>query len=201
MDPRAVLPPAFLQRPVLEVAADLLGRDLCVQADDAVLRVRLVDVEAYHQDERGCHAYGGRRSARNASMFLCGGHSYVYFVYGMHWVLNLVTGAENEAAAVMLRGALPREGLATIATRRQLAQRRHAPKDPAQWLQGPAKLCQGLGIDRRHDGLELRPAQGLWLEAGQPVAPSQVTRGPRIGIDYAGADAALPWRLRAATGR
>jgi DNA-3-methyladenine glycosylase len=198
MDPRKVLPPEFLQRPVLDVAVDLLGRDLCIQDGDNVLRVRLVDVEAYHQDERGCHAYGGRRSARHASMFLCGGHSYVYFVYGMHWVLNFVTGAEHEAAAVMVRGALPLQGLATIAERRQLAQRRHAPKDPAQWLQGPAKLCQGLGIDRRHDGLWLGRTSGLWLEAGEPTHPSAVLRGPRIGIDYAGADATLPWRLRVA---
>lgn len=192
----AALPPAFFRRPATTVARDLLGRDLIVRHENQPLRVRLTDVEAYMQNDRACHANNGKKTKRNAAMFDAGGVAYLYFVYGMHWVLNFVTGDENVGEAVMVRGVLPLEGHEIISSNRRFGQKMPQPRHEAKWLDGPAKVAQGLGLTGLHNGLALQPGSGLWLEMGQPVADKQVMTGPRVGVDYAGEDALLPWRWR-----
>ncbi|MFZ4577486.1 MAG: DNA-3-methyladenine glycosylase [Myxococcota bacterium] len=203
------LPQAFFQRPVLDVAPDLLGRVVVARlptglataagTQEAALRLLVLETEAYHESERGAHAYGGRRTPRNAAMFQAGGIAYVYFVYGMHWQFNVVTGREGTGEAVLIRAGLPLD-LDTVT--RVRARRgfdlpgRKPPSCLEKWVDGPAKLTQALGIDRRQDGQPLRPDQLVWFQVGVPVPADQIVAGPRVGIDYAGEDAQLPWRFR-----
>jgi DNA-3-methyladenine glycosylase len=164
----------FYRRDALEVARDLLGRVLCRRlADGRVLRGRLLEVEAYvGPDDRASHAHRGR-TARNAPMFEAGGIAYVYFVYGMHHCLNVVTGGKGYPAAVLLRAAESPDGTASAT--------------------GPGRLTRAFGVDRSLDGASLLGPE-LWLEEGKPVPDRDVRRTPRIGVSYAGAWARKPYR-------
>ena len=174
----------FRREPVTRVARELLGKTLVVGAQDAVLRTMIVETEAYSWIERGCHAYGGKRTARNDSMFLNGGAAYVYRCYGIHHLLNLVTGAEGCAEAVLIRAVQPLSAPAEF--KLPELRRRYA---------GPGRLTRALGIDMQFNGRSLH-GPNLWLE--EPSANTGklvIDAGPRIGIDYAGQDAGLPWRF------
>jgi len=198
------LPLEFFRREVLEVARDLLGRTLISRVHGEVVRMRVVEVEAYHQRERGAHCYGGRRTPRTSVMFGPGGVSYIFFLYGMHWNFNAVTGPEGVGQAVLIRGGIPLGDdpmLALVRQRRGWTPggRQPAPRvlaDPRRWCDGPAKLCQALALTGEHNRQPLTVEQSAWFESGTPVADTHVTRGPRVGIDYAGDDALLPWRFR-----
>jgi DNA-3-methyladenine glycosylase len=171
---------AFFDRPVLDVAPDLLG----VVVSHAGVSVRLTEVEAYDgEDDPGSHAFRGPTS-RNATMFGPPGHLYVYFTYGMHWCANVVCGPEGRASAVLLRGGEVVAGAAR-------AQQRRGPAVTARDLaRGPARLTQALGLDRRHDGADLF---GERFELRRPVErPGPVSRGPRVGLRHA---ADRPWRF------
>ena len=195
--PLSPLPLSFYRRGAEEVARDLLGRYLVRHAGAGPaagggepLVLRVVEVEAYlGAPDRASHAWGGRRTARNESLYLPGGHAYVYFIYGMHWCLNAVTGEADTGAAVLLRAGEPVLGEERMRRNRRLAA---APR-PGDLAGGPGKLCQALAVDRAFDGLRLDRGL-LQLAAGEPVAPGQVAAGPRIGVAYAG-EAAL-WPLR-----
>ncbi len=147
------------------MARDLLGRVLCRRLPTGeVLRGRLVEVEAYDGPrDRASHASRGR-TPRNAPMFEAGGIAYVYFVYGMHHCLNVVTGDAAYPAAVLLRAAESPNGA------------------PAS---GPARLCRAFAVDRSLDGASLLGPE-LWIEGGSPVADAEVVRSARIGVAYAG---------------
>ncbi len=185
------LPLSFYRRPAAEVARDLLGRCLVREVEGERLVVRLVETEAYlGGPDRASHAWGGRRTARNESLYLAGGHAYVYFIYGMHWCLNAVTGEADVGSAVLLRAGEPVEGEARMAARRRLPR----PPRAGDVAGGPGKLCQALAIDRALDGAPLdRPP--LFIAPGEPVADAAVAAGPRIGVDYAGEAAAWPLRF------
>ncbi len=202
------LPRQSFERDALVVARELLGCVLCVadRQHEPPLRLVVVETEAYHQRERGAHCFGGRRTKRTAPMFAAGGITYVYLVYGMHWALNVVVEAEEVGAAVLIRAARPMpetapEAFARIAARRHLDASKTPSqiwRDPGRWLDGPGKLCQGLAIEGRHNALPLEPSSGVWFERPPKGAqPFEIVAGPRVGIDYAGQDAALPWRFRA----
>jgi len=172
-----------LARDALEVARDLLG---------GVLRrggvwLRITEVEAYrHLGDSANHCRMGR-TPRNAPMWGRAGHSYVYLCYGVHHLLNVVTDAEGQGAAVLVRAAEPLRGHATI------RRRRGGLKGP-QSLAGPGKVGAALGIDTRFSGHDLLSAGGLELRRG-PVVESVIS-GPRVGIAYADpADIVAPWRL------
>jgi DNA-3-methyladenine glycosylase len=197
--PLAPLPPSFYRRPTEAVARDLLGRYLVREVDGETLVLRLVEVEAYlGASDRASHAWGGRRTPRNASLYLPGGHAYVYFIYGMHWCLNAVTGEADAGSAVLLRAAEPVAGEERM--RRQRGLPATPPPRPGDLAGGPAKLCQALAVDRACDGLRLDRGP-LRLTAGEPVAPGQVATGPRIGVAYAGEAAAWPLRFAVADNR
>jgi len=173
---------AFYDRPVLDVALDLLG---AVVWHDEVA-VRLTEVEAYAgAADPASHAYRGQ-TARNRVMFGPPGHAYVYFTYGMHFCMNLVCGPPALASAVLLRAGEVVAGSDVAAGRRSGA----AARDLAR---GPARLCQALDIDRRLDGEDVTVPGGLVVAAAaEPVAANRVRRGPRVGISQA---ADRPWRL------
>lgn len=170
------LPRAFFDRPTLLVARDLLGSRLVRLENGQRVGGTIIETEAYvGEQDLGCHCRSGRTS-RTAVMYGPPGHAYVYFTYGMHWMLNFVTEAEGQPAAVLIRAIRPIEGLELIAGRRN-------PQKQALWTDGPAKLCQALNIDRRFNGADLCDPQGeLWVEGGEAIAGESVTIGPRVGL-------------------
>jgi DNA-3-methyladenine glycosylase len=180
----------FFRRPTIEVARDLLGRYLLRLDDGERLVLRLVEVEAYlGASDRASHAWGGRRSKANASLYLPPGRSYVYFIYGMHFCLNVVAGTGPEGGAVLLRAGEPIEGEESMRERRGLTVVR-----PGDIAGGPGRLARALGIDREFDGGAFQRG-ALRLTAGLPVAEEEILSGPRIGVDYAGDAAAWPLRF------
>jgi DNA-3-methyladenine glycosylase len=167
----------FFARSVHEVAPELIGAELLVDGVGG----RIVEVEAYDQEDPASHAHRGRRTARNAAMFGPPGHAYVYRSYGIHWCLNLVCAEEGVAEAVLIRALEP-------TTRLDLQRRRRGVDDVRALCSGPGKLCQALAITGEHDGLALDvPPFEL---AERNMAPEIVT-GPRIGITRA---TELDWR-------
>jgi DNA-3-methyladenine glycosylase len=186
----AGLPLSFYRRPAEVVARELLGCHLVRELDGERLIVRLVETEAYlGAGDRASHAWNGRRTARNASLYLPGGHAYVYFVYGMHFCLNAVTGDGSAGSAVLLRAATPVAGV-----ERMLALRGLGPEArPGLVASGPGRLCRALAVDRGLDGARLDRG-ALRLTHGEPPAKRMIATAPRVGVAYAGEAAA--WRLR-----
>jgi DNA-3-methyladenine glycosylase len=173
-----------LRRTPHEVAHELIGAELYVGGVGG----RIVEVEAYDHEDPAAHGFGNRRTQRNASMFLTGGHVYVYRSYGIHWCLNIVCGEEDVAGAVLVRALEPLAGLDEMRLRRGL-------DDPRLLCSGPGRLCQALAVTREHDGLS------VWqppFELRARPAPVELVTGPRIGITKA---AALPWRYGLAGSR
>jgi DNA-3-methyladenine glycosylase len=166
----------FFRRSVHEVAPELIGVTLLVDGVGG----RIVEVEAYDQEDPASHAHRGR-TARNAVMFGPPGHAYVYRSYGIHWCLNLVCGEEGVPEAALIRALEPTSGL-------DLQRRRRGLDDVRALCSGPGKLCQALGITREHDGLALDVPPFELVERDE--VPEIVT-GPRIGITRA---TELSWR-------
>jgi DNA-3-methyladenine glycosylase len=182
-----LLPREFYNRPTLTVARELLGARLVRVLDGQRLSGFITEAEAYiGEEDLGCHAKAGL-TPRTAVMYGPPGHAYVYFTYGMHWMLNAVTGPEGFPAAVLIRALQPVEGVETISARR-------AGRDTL----GPAKLTQALGIDRVLNGADLcARTAGLWIEEGIPVPDADVTVGPRVGLDTVPEPwKSKPWRFR-----
>ncbi len=175
----------FYQRPTRVVASDLLGKLLLRRLPEGTVAVRSTEVEAYlGVRDPAAHTYGGRRTPRNETMWGEGGRLYVYFTYGMHFCANVVTRAAGVPEAVLLRGAVAVAGGSVIAAYR------------AGGLDGPAKLCQGLAIDRTLDGADLTDGGEVWLAADSfACRPAWVRRRPRVGVAYAGEASAWPLRL------
>ncbi len=171
-----ILPREFYNRPTLTVARELLGATL-VRVDDGVrIAGMIVETEAYvGESDLGCHAKAGK-TPRTEVMFGQAGRAYVYFTYGMHWMLNAVTEAEGFPAAVLIRAIQPLEGLDIIASRRGKQPR-------TRWTDGPAKLAQALGIDKSFNDVDLcDSASGLWIETGKTILNESVTIGARVGL-------------------
>ena len=173
-----------LRRNVHEVARELIGAELLVDGVGGTI----VEVEAYDHEDPAAHGYGNRRTERNASMFLPGGHAYVYRSYGIHWCLNFVCGEEGEASAVLIRALEPVTGIARMRERRGLDELRLL-------CSGPGRLCQALGVTRAHDGLPLDRAP---FELRPRTGDLAIASGPRIGITKA---VEQPWRYGLAGSR
>lgn len=149
----------FLNRSSVTVAKDLLGCFLCRKIRNKVYRLKIIETEAYEgTKDLASHAARGQ-TARNAPMFAEAGTIYVYFTYGMHWMLNIVTGKKDHPSAVLIRGV---EGIT-----------------------GPGRVTRALGIEKRLNGKKLGKSTGLWLEQVQS-GKLKVNRTPRIGVNYAG---------------
>lgn len=180
----------FFAQPTLKVARELLGARLVRLQDGLRLAGIIIETEAYiGQEDQGCHARVGL-TPRTGVMFGPPGHAYVYFTYGKHWMLNIVTEPEGFPAAVLIRGISPCEGLEVIATRRN-------PQLPQHWTDGPAKICQALGIDGRLNGIDLcAPDSPLFVEQEHPTPESSVTKTPRVGLNSVPEPwKSIPWRF------
>ncbi len=185
---------SLLRRDSLEVAPALLGAVIAVTDPHGRVAIRLTEVEAYRgEEDPGSHAFRGR-TARNASMFEAGGCIYVYFTYGMHHCLNIVTGPAGLSRAVLLRGGEVVDGIELARARRPAAR---VDRDLAR---GPARLCAALGLDRSDDGTLLGgPGSRISLtlpEAQRAPDAERIRRGPRTGVAGPGGDGeAFPWRF------
>ncbi len=186
----AALPPEFYVRDVLAVAPALLGARLMRRIDGIVISGIICEVEAYRgEEDLACHARAGR-TPRTAVMYGPPGRAYVYFTYGMHWMLNVVCMPEDEPAAILIRAIRPQTGLDLIAARRKGVERAH-------WTDGPAKICRALGIDGALNDCDLTDSQGdLWITAGEVVPGERIHSSPRIGIDRVPEPwKSVPWRF------
>ncbi len=188
---KTILSRRFFNRPTLRVAKDLLGKFLVRKVGPSphkatkgkptkTIAVQITEVEAYDGPrDRASHASRGH-TPRNAPMWDVAGHFYVYFTYGMHWMLNVVTGPKGYPAAVLLRsGKLKVES--------------------EKWIEinGPARLTKYLKIDKRFNGKSARPESSLWFEdRGSRTGRSKIIASPRIGVDYAGPWAKKPYNFR-----
>jgi DNA-3-methyladenine glycosylase len=191
-DPLAArpLPRRVYLPPTLRVARGLLGQVLVHESADGIAAGRIVEVEAYRgPEDRAAHSRGGHRSPRNEAMWGPPGHAYVYFVYGMHHCMNVVTQPAGRPEAVLVRALEPLAGVPLMRRRRALA-------DAPAWrlCRGPGALCRALGITRTDDGSDLTRGR-LRILAGSPVPARAVLRTPRIGVAYAGSHAARRWRF------
>ena len=179
---------AFYARETLTVARQLLGQRLVRILHGQRLTGRIVEVEAYiGQQDRACHAARGR-TPRTAVMFGPPGTAYVYFIYGMHHCLNVVTEQEGFPAAVLIRALEPLEGLPLM--------RRQRPGRPDHELtNGPGKLCQALSIGREMNGLDLVSSAVLFIEEDTPVPDAAVQTTPRVNVRGDEQALTAPWRF------
>ncbi|MFG3517679.1 DNA-3-methyladenine glycosylase [Streptomyces bobili] len=185
---RTPLPRTFFERPVLDVAPELLGRLVVRTTPDGPITLRLTEVEAYDgPNDPGSHAFRGR-TARNSVMFGPAGHVYVYFTYGMWHCMNLVCGPEGEASGVLLRAGEVIEGA------EQARKRRLSARYDKELAKGPARLATALDVDRALDGTDACAFGDtpIRILTGTPVPADQVRNGPRTGVS--GDGGVHPWR-------
>jgi len=168
----SIIPRAFYNRPTLTVARELIGARLVRVLNGQKLVGLITETEAYiGETDLGCHAKAGR-TARTAVMYGPPGHAYVYFTYGHHWMLNVVTEREGFPAAVLVRAIQPIE-------KAEIMSQRRSGRDTF----GPGKLTQAMGITKTENGIDLtRRGAGLWIEAAPAVPARLVTKGPRVGL-------------------
>jgi DNA-3-methyladenine glycosylase len=172
-----ILNKTFYEPGTLKVARALIGKKLVRQIGGFKLSGMIFETEAYcGQEDSACHAHRGK-TKRNSVMFGPPGHAYVYFTYGMHYLLNMVTEAEGKPCAVLIRAILPIAGLDKMEARRK--------RKGTELTNGPAKLCQALGIDKSLNGWNLTAGDELWVEDYKNIPAKLITATPRIGIDYA----------------
>lgn len=177
------LPRSFYARPSLEVARDLIGKLVVRRLPHERLIGRIVECEAYQEGDPASHSFRGR-TARNDVMFGRPGHLYVYFTYGMHFCMNVVTGRDGEGSAVLLRAVEPLEGIDRMVACRGL-------DDVRLLCAGPGRLTQAFGINRAHNGADLVVGDVLFVAKGTAVPEERIGVSPRVGLTL-GVD--RPWR-------
>lgn len=166
-----------------EAAPRLLGSTLVRNIDGVELKAKIVETEAYHQEDPASHTFSGV-SLRNESMFKEGGHAYVYFTYGMHYCLNIVVGPKNRGEGVLVRAAEPLGDLAEFRRLRLAKSKAIADISDTQLTNGPAKLCQALHINKNLNGHDLKK-KPLQLFIKEPINKEDLVTTTRIGIAQA----------------
>jgi len=190
MNPADILNRDFYLQPVQTVARQLLGQRLVRCLNGERIAGIICETEAYDgKQDQACHAHSGL-TERNRIMYTEGGHAYVYFTYGMHWMLNCVCGSQGYPAAVLIRAILPTENIPFI-------QRQRVDIPQQHWCDGPAKLTKAFNIDGKLNGTDLCQAESsLTIEKGIDLPDHQVQSSARIGIAYAGEPwVSKPWRF------
>jgi DNA-3-methyladenine glycosylase len=184
----SILDRKFYRCGTLQVARALLGKKLVRQINGLELAGMIVETEAYcGEADSACHAHRGK-TPRNVVMFGEPGHAYVYFTYGMHYMLNLVTEAKGRPCAVLIRAVVPLDGIEEMEARRK--------RKGAELTNGPAKLCQAFSIDKSLNGWDLTCGKELWVADYKKIPAESIITTPRIGIDYAKKEHRdAPWRF------
>ncbi|MCD6017025.1 MAG: putative 3-methyladenine glycosylase [Bacteroidetes bacterium] len=174
---------------VVFLARDLIGKTICTCIDNKLTGGIITETEAYAGvNDKASHAYGGRRTNRTQTMYSAGGVSYVYLCYGIHRLLNIVTNSQDIPHAVLVRAIYPTKGVEEIIRRRGV-------KFSEKLCVGPGKVSQALGIDLIHNNVSLT-GKTIWLQDDHVnIHDNDIQVGPRIGVDYAGEDAKLPYRF------
>ncbi len=185
------LPVDFYLRPdVVEVAKELLGKMLVTNLGGYLTSVMITETEAYEGiTDKASHAFGSRFTERTKTMYESGGISYVYLCYGIHSLFNIVTNKKGTPHAVLIRAGQPVDGVSFMLNRRQKT------KTDNTLCCGPGTLSKSLGIDTSANGLKLN-GQQIWLSELETVAEGDIISSARVGVDYAGEDALLPYRFR-----
>ncbi|MGD9896942.1 MAG: DNA-3-methyladenine glycosylase [Candidatus Methylacidiphilaceae bacterium] len=179
----------FLAADPADRARFFLGKHLVSQSPEGRVSGVICETEAYGgAEDKACHGYGNRMTPRTRILFRAGGVAYVYFCYGMHHLLNFVTGPKGIPQAVLIRGIWIREGHALVRARRGIVRE-------SDWTNGPAKVCEALGVHLGHNGLSL-VGDTIWVEdLGLEVPEKEIVRTPRIGVAYAEEWAGKPLRF------
>ena len=185
------LPLTFYQRTnVLQVAKDLLGKLLVTQLDGILTAARIVETEAYNgAADKASHAWNNRRTNRTETMYANGGVAYVYLCYGIHHLMNVVTNVADVPHAVLIRAAEPVLGIEDMLIRTR------KPKADHTLTRGPGNVSKALGIYTHHTGTSLLSTELFIADDGFKVPKTAILATPRIGVDYAGEDALLPYRF------
>lgn len=179
----------FQNSDVVELAQYLLGKVICTNIDSVYCEAMITETEAYSgENDKACHANMGRYTQRTATMFEEGGHAYIYLCYGIHHLFNIVSNVKGKADAVLVRSVQPISGIDSMLKRRKAII--SSPKVYA----GPGKLSQALGIDKSLNGIDLVSNDRIYI-LDQNIRVKKIVETTRIGIDYAGEDALLPWRF------
>ncbi len=180
----------YIRENVVQIANDLLGKILVTKVDGKITSGIIVETEAYNGIyDKACHAYGGRKTERTKVMYEEGGVSYVYFCYGMHYLFNVVTNKKEVPDAVLIRGIIP------LKNKKWIFQRISERSLKNGVLNGPGKVTKALGINKSLNGVSLLGNQ-IWIEDDGILIPqNDILVGPRVGVDYAGEDALLPYRF------
>jgi len=184
-----LLPEFYNRKDVLQISKELLGKVLVSNQNGILTSGAIVEVEAYTGElDKAAHVYGGKRTKRTETMYGEAGHAYIYFCYGIHSLINVVTNKKGIPNAVLLRALDPLEGVDTM------LERRKKTKLDNTLTKGPGSLCQALGIKHTQDGTSLLGDE-IWIEDGGIIVhDNQIEAGPRIGVAYAKEDALLPYR-------
>jgi DNA-3-methyladenine glycosylase len=194
-----VLPHSFYTRSdVVAIANELLGKHLLTRIGGIVTSGIICETEAYAgTTDKASHAFAGKRTQRTEIMYACGGVAYVYLCYGVHSLFNVVTNVKDVPHAILIRGIIPSDGIATM------LQRTGKQKITNDFGTGPGKVSKILGIHYSHSGIdlvkrsEIQSEPAIWIEdKGVRISPGMIETGVRIGVDYAGDDAFLPYRFR-----
>ena len=182
---------SFYDRPdVLKIARELLGKVLVTEFGGKLTSGRIVEVEAYNGVvDRASHAYSGRRTRRTEVMYREGGTAYVYIIYGIHHLFNVVTNKQDIPHAVLVRALEPLEGISVMLKRTDKAQLDHS------LTRGPGNLSKAMGLATLHTGYSLYEGEIYIGDDGYRPRKTEIIATPRIGVDYAGEDAALPYRF------
>jgi len=189
--PLRPLPRAFFERDASTVARELLGQLLVRRRDSETLILRIVETEAYlGKGDRASHAWRGKAEGRAKSLFRPAGVAYVYLIYGIHYLFNVVTGSESDGSAVLVRAGEPELGIDVMAANRGVL----SSARPGQIAGGPGKLSQALAIGAAENGVPLDRGD-LCFCRGQSISRDSIAAGPRIGVDYAGEAATWPLRF------
>ncbi|MBN1198934.1 MAG: DNA-3-methyladenine glycosylase [Bacteroidales bacterium] len=187
----------YLNPDVVFLARDLLGKKLCTRINGIQTYGIITETEAYAGiTDKASHAFGDRRTARTEIMYAQGGTAYVYLCYGMHSLFNVVTNVKGVPHAILVRAIEPVEGIETMLLRRGKS------RTGTGFTDGPGKVASALGIHYSHSGMDLtvippgKEKSAIWIEhTGMQMDEQEILAGPRIGVQYAGEDAAKPYRF------
>ena len=180
----------YLRENVLDITQELIGKYLFTNIDDQVVGGKIVETEAYSgKNDKACHAHAGKRTRRTEIFYGEGGLAYVYLCYGIHNLFNIITNKKDNPDAVLVRAIEPSVGIETMMARRRMI------KPNYTLTAGPGCVSQALGINKLHYGEDLT-GDVIWIEdRGLTLNKSDIRTGPRVGVQYAGEDALLPWRF------
>lgn len=181
----------FTDSDVVTLSKRLLGCHLNTLVDGKITSGRIVETEAYRgRDDKACHAFNYKRTKRTETMFMEGGHAYVYLCYGIHNLFNIVVNVEGEPDAILIRALEPIEGVNEMLLRRKIN------KIKPQLTAGPGVLSKAMGIDKSMNNVDLTAIDSpVWIELKEPIEADNIISGPRIGINYAEECVEWPWRF------